>query len=128
MSNEDMIVALNTVVEALGRHDLEIILADNKRLREENATLREVNARLDRVVERRTREAEHAGAKWVKCSERYPDNSSAVLVYVRDGTIYDHCAMYCQAVDYYQFNGQWSHCTDVTHWRPLPLSPEAESK
>lgn len=72
--------------------------------------------------------AEHAGAKWIKCSERYPDNSSAVLVYVRDGTIYDHCAMYCQAVDYYQFNGQWSHCTDVTHWRPLPLSPEAESK
>lgn len=72
--------------------------------------------------------AEHAGAKWIKCSERYPDNSSAVLVYVRDGTIYDHCAMYCQAVDYYQFNGQWSHCTDVTHWMELPPSPEGESK
>ena len=40
MSNEEMIVALNTVVEALGRHDLEIILADNKRLREENERLK----------------------------------------------------------------------------------------
>lgn len=41
MSNEEMIVALNTVVEALGRHDLEIILADNKRLREENERLKD---------------------------------------------------------------------------------------
>ena len=41
MSNEEMIVSLNTVVEALGRHDLEIILADNKRLREENERLKE---------------------------------------------------------------------------------------
>lgn len=50
MSNEEMIVALNTVVEALGRHDLEIILADNKRLREENERLKKENGTLRKTI------------------------------------------------------------------------------
>lgn len=41
MSNEEMIVALNTVVEALNKHDLKLLIEDYKRLREENERLRE---------------------------------------------------------------------------------------
>ncbi len=66
MSNEEMIVALNTVVEALGRHDLEIILADNKRLREENERLRE---QLKDAEERGAREmAERMTCDCEECS------------------------------------------------------------
>lgn len=41
MSNDAMIVALNIVVEVLGRHDLKLLVEDYKRLREENERLRE---------------------------------------------------------------------------------------
>lgn len=39
MSNEEMIVELNTVVEALNKHDLKLMIEDYKRLREENERL-----------------------------------------------------------------------------------------
>jgi len=81
--------------------------------------------------------AEHARAKWIKCSERMPDEGQWVLVSVNrehGSEVEIDCThimdggeiiwLVCQQSDRYP-DVEFS---DVTHWMPLPSAPEAERK
>lgn len=81
--------------------------------------------------------AEHARAKWIKCSERMPPEGQWVLVSVNKehgSEVEIDCThimdggeiiwLVCQQSDRYP-DVEFS---DVTHWMPLPSAPEAERK
>lgn len=56
--------------------------------------------------------------QWIKCSDSMPEHDTAVLVARYGGKIVCMDAMYR--------NGKWykSEGKDVTHWLPLPESPD----
>lgn len=63
-------------------------------------------------------------SKWISVDERMPDSEGMYLTYWPDGTI-----------ETYQFNGCFNdigwvaplaNCGVVTHWMPLPRSPQDE--
>lgn len=80
---------------------------------------------------------EHAGPKWIKCSEGLPVEGEWVLVSVNKehgSEVEMDCThkmeggeiiwLICQQIDRYP-DAEFS---DVTHWMPLPQPPEAESR
>lgn len=83
--------------------------------------------------------AEHARAKWIKCSERMPEPGHWVLI---QGPYYQQPDRFWDVACYASYNGEEFipdteqidgdyeplPFPEVTHWMPLPSAPEAESK
>lgn len=61
--------------------------------------------------------------RWIKCSDRLPENDEYVLVFNKGP-----CAIYINA--YSTCNCRWllERCRDVTHWMPLPEFPQGFKK
>lgn len=64
-------------------------------------------------------------SRWIKCSERLPENNNYVLacnfnLQTVAELLYDATGWHIPLIGNHLFN--W----EVTHWQPLPASPEVE--
>lgn len=67
--------------------------------------------------------------RWISVEDRLPENSLRALVRVIHS--YNHTDGYAEIAMSCFVNGRWEDIPpkyyDVTHWMPLPASPEAEN-
>lgn len=62
--------------------------------------------------------------KWIKCSERMPEQYKVVLIVDGSGSIYVACLNLRMTWDDGYF---YDDISDVTHWMPLPDAPNQEA-
>jgi hypothetical protein len=71
----------------------------------------------------------HLEGEWVKVSERLPELNSVVLAFSKgyglQKAVYEGDQWTVQSPDAYM---EEAALTDVTHWRPLPPSPDEETR
>ncbi|WP_194761197.1 DUF551 domain-containing protein [Pantoea ananatis] len=79
------------------------------------------NAAIEKV-QRLNATAQPVSDGWVKCSERMPENSDAVLVCQEGGITF--CAEY-DGGEFYpdEFPNLPKQGKEITHWMPLPAAP-----
>jgi hypothetical protein len=67
-------------------------------------------------------------SKWIKCSERLPEEGRRVIAYGRAKIIGEYGSGDPYVGEAYLAHGQWNSygfhsLSNVTHWQPLPNAP-----
>lgn len=68
-------------------------------------------------------------SKWIKCSEKMPENGKNVLVVIKEDGYTDICVGETNKSGDWMINGEfWYEKSDpaITHWMLLPKPPEVE--
>lgn len=77
-------------------------------------------------LEQRLVEANKTSMRWISVGEQLPEEDGCVMCYLKDGSPYTVCLYYADGELF--FTPGLNNVTDsVTHWMPLPASPEAEN-
>lgn len=122
-ANPEAILAIAEEFRALEQENILLKQGcENSPLVHEMIDWRERAEEAEAEVQRLNATAQPVSDGWVKCSERMPENSDAVLVCQEGGITF--CAEY-DGGEFYpdEFPNLPKQGKEITHWMPLPAAP-----